>query len=438
MAPATMGTMTKAETAARAAAPPAAKAGPPLDLYPPRTRHGLDPRHLGEFARRIEAFRKCYMAQPGYRELGSLQILELGEIRQRFGRRWESVREKAFPIIETCLARRLGPEDLYLVVDEERVWVLAIGARRQEVETRGRLAAAEITERLLGTIPGGVAVRLKTMLFDFAHGLAGVASVVQLEQRIEAFGQAIDAAERKAFLEHAARLQVGFRPTVRLRTGRVVAGQAVALAAGPDGRLVPVASIWPRSINGVLDAELDNWLLARAGEALGRAAAPRAGVILPVHYETLAAPHLREPYLLRLRQLPASAGRRLILELVDLPPGLPQARVRDLTAYVGPLCIGLAARLGHDAGSGEHLEGTGIRGVSLDLATVGSDEVAATTLQRLAGVARKHGMRSLVTGVASARSAERAREVGIDYANGEAIRPAQDVPDRGGRSGRRP
>ena len=87
-----------------------------LALYPPRGRHGLDPRDAPRFAARLEAFRQRHAALYDARGKGGLFILDLAEIRRRFAARWPAMEEKAHQFIEGLLARRLGADDLYLAV----------------------------------------------------------------------------------------------------------------------------------------------------------------------------------------------------------------------------------------------------------------------------------------------------------------------------------
>lgn len=228
-------------------------------LYPPRTRAGLDPNLREEFLERVSGLRRAYLAQPASAAMSSLQTLDLDQIRLRFGRRWPAVRPKVLGIVEAAVQRELGKDDLYVAVSETVLHLFRIGLRRRDAERRGRLLAAEITERLCGTIPGGVAVRLKTAGFDFNHGLAGIASFEQLRNRVEAFGKALDDHELKLFLDNVGRLEPLFRPTIHFRKGLVSAYHLAPLLREPDGGLAAAASLCPSSFNGVFDAETDNW-----------------------------------------------------------------------------------------------------------------------------------------------------------------------------------
>src|SRR5215213_148342 len=82
-------------------------------LYPPRTRAGLDPTKREEFLDRLSALRRAYLAQAAAARLSSLQIIDLDQIRRRFGTRWPQVREKALGIVEAGLQREIGRDDAY-------------------------------------------------------------------------------------------------------------------------------------------------------------------------------------------------------------------------------------------------------------------------------------------------------------------------------------
>ncbi|MDF1585267.1 hypothetical protein [Marinimicrococcus flavescens] len=153
-----------------------------LRLYPPRTAKGLDPRHHA-FTERIHDFRRAWLAQPGARPVGYLQILDLDQVRRHFGRRWDGLCDRVLQLVETTLESRLGPQDLYLVMSERLVWVLALGGERREIEVKGRLMASELTRLLCGALPGGIAVGFSTRLVNF-EALADVDDPLGLLRRL--------------------------------------------------------------------------------------------------------------------------------------------------------------------------------------------------------------------------------------------------------------
>jgi hypothetical protein len=243
-------------------------------------------------------------------------------------------------------------------------------------------------------------------------------------------------------------MQPWFRPTIHLRKGLVSAyhmAPMLAAAEGGAGGPQPLASLCPTSLNGVFDAEADNWAIQQVAPLLpGRAGDGRRGpgsggaaIIVPLHYETLAAMRFREPFLALCRQLPRGSSRRLILELLDLPPGLPQSRVRELMAYVKPFCLGMLARLPHDVIYAEHLVSCGIVGLSADLGPLDPEAPAAReTLHMLAEAARAQRMRSYLVAASSVRLCHQALRAGIDQLNGDAFMPLVPQPGRAILAGR--
>lgn len=411
------------------AALPAAGAAAVSELYPPRARGGLDPRRPGELADRLARFRRAYLAQPDCRAIGSLQILDLERVRARLGRRWPELLHKVLLNVEGCIAHRLGPDELYLVVDEVTVWILALGERRADVDRRGRLIAADVTERLLGVLPGGTAVGVRTLLFDFDRGLRGVAGLAGLRERVEGEARQLAEAEERLFAEHAPRMVALYRPILSLEPPAVVGYRALVRLASSADALEPLETIAADGSQGVLDAAVDTWLAGRVAHELGRApgVGEPARLLLPVHHATLADPTLRG------RWLGALAGRaaaeRLAVELVDPPPGTPPERIGELAARLGGHDGRLVVRCPPDADAVDELAGAGVAAASLDGA--GLDPADPGTMPRLRAVAlacRERGLRSLLVRVGSAALAEQARAAGIDELAGDACLPPLRSP----------
>ncbi|HEX6013721.1 MAG TPA: hypothetical protein VFY87_18365 [Geminicoccaceae bacterium] len=421
--PAPLGERSKAGLAVPAEPPPRSTAGP-----------GLDRSDQAAFRERVAACRRAYLALPPSQRHGSVQVVDLGRMRLRFGTRWAELRPRAWAMVEGTLGRELGPGDLYLRVDENRLYVLRLGADRREVERRGELLAADATARLCGTLAGGVAVRVTTSAFDLDLGLADLATFEQLQQRIEAAaGLVVGDGEAGRRLDRCGELQPRFRPTFHLRKRLVSAYQLVAAATGLDGRLEPASIFLPDDDGGAntFRAELDGWSLR---QAIGVLAAPRGagqepGLIVPVHYGTLAAMRSRNPFTSDCHRLPPASSRRLVFEVLGLPSGLPQARVRELMAYLTPFCRAIVARVPPDAFGTDRLASTGIGGLSLAATALDpADGTAETRIAEFAGTARVLGMRSLLVEAGTARFCRAALAARADYVSGDGLMPPLPRP----------
>lgn len=412
------------------AAPSAAAgltAAPLFTLWPPRGRKGLNPDRPGEFAARLAAFRCRHAALPDARLVGTLHLLDLSQIRLRFGRRWPELREKVFQIVEHTLDRAIGPDDLYVVADESTIVVLASGRRRSDAKAHIELVAGDLTGRLCGLVPGGVAIRVRTLPFDLVRGLEGVGNLAMLRIRIAECERDVENAERAAFAAVRERLLIAFEPLLHPRK-RLVAGHRLeACWRDPEGRLRTADDLIDERVAGVFDALVDLWLLEGCARELVVPGRRQTTLVLPLRAETLLARASRRAYLDLCRKLPSCSSRHLVFELTELSGAMPQARLREVVGYVAPFALAVAVRLYPPLLSLDHLEGCGIRFVSLGDASPGPRS-PPISLAHFAALAHEAGMRAVLLGVQSEERLAAALAARVDYVAGPAIAPLRLSP----------
>lgn|GEM_PF-6062477 len=402
-----------------------------FELYPPRTRAGLDPGLPGEFATRIARLRKAHRELSGRRDAGSLGIIDLAPIKERMGSRWDLVRPIVWANVEACLARGLRDVELYVAADEVTVWVLALARERPELERRLALIAADIGERLLGVAPGGAGPVARTLPFDYETELATLAGMVGLRERVRRAQRQLLEAEAALLREHASELVALYRPVLALRVPLIVGFRAFARLATATGALVVPWTLCPDPATGAFDAELDRWLLGQAMAHLvpGRPKAELPVLAVPVHRSTLATPGFRAPWLNLLSELPAVMIPRLILELVDRTPRRPPADLRGMLASLEGRVAFVIVRVPPDPSAIAPLAGSGARAASIDASTLDpTDPGTVARLAELAAACRAAGLRSLLVPVASPALAEQARAAEIDYIAGDACLPPLRTP----------
>ncbi len=412
------------------AAPPVEDGGEGFALYPPRTRRGLDPTRAGEFAMRLERLRKLHALLPEPRLCGAVHIFDVSRVPLRFGAEWPQLREKVWQILEHGVARSLSGEDLYVVAGPGKILAFTSGPRWRDAERTMKLAAARITERLCGLVAGGATVTVRTLPFDLLVGLVGVRDLGELERRIQEFGRALEERERRAFEEVRARLELRYRPILRLRT-RLVVGHLAVAGVVEEGVFRPAESLCPDRAVGAFDAMVDRFRIEAAGHLLERSAHARRGLLLvPIHYETLVSTAVREPVIAALRRLPTPVRRRLVLHLPDLPPGLPQAGMVRLAGLVETFARALAGALALDRPELERFEGTRFRIVVPTVAPLLAEdrEATATLLRRLVRAARHQRLRVAVFDVGDAAGLSLVHECGVDYVASSAFGPPLAVP----------
>lgn len=401
------------------------------ELYPPRARGGLDPRRPGAFAEELARFRRAFLAKPPPRA-GFLPILELDQLKEHLGRRWPELRGKVFANVEGCIARRLEPEEHYLLVDETTVWVLPLAADRGEVARRAELVAAEITERLLGLTPGGRFVRLRLLPFDFGRGLRNVAGFLSLRERVEEARRSCASCEARAFREHADRLLALWRPVLAIRLGRVVGYQGFARLIAPDGSARAPTDICPDCVTGAFEAELDRWFLEQATSHLLKPSPPNADppvLAIPVHGSTLATPGFRTSWRDRLFALPPRLARHLFLEIVDpdldLSPSRLAAMLEPLEGRIGLVLV----RVPPDPAAVRPLAGTAARVAAIDASELRPEDADLhSRLAELARACREAGLRSFLFSANDEILAREACAAGVDYIAGDVFLPALRVP----------
>jgi GGDEF domain-containing protein len=415
---------------------------------PPRGTAGLDPGQPRAFAERLEAFRQHHRSLPEPRGKGGLFILDIAELGRRFANRWPRARDKAYQLVEASFARRLNPSDRYVALNGERFLLLLTDTERADAELLARRLAGDITERLCGMIPGGVACRLRATTLDPDTGLAGVTSLAELEARLATAEAPAENPSDTAMAELMATLSAIYTPVLNVPK-RLVSIYALEVeGTGAHGAVLPAAGQTAATVESA--AVLDRWAVGQAAHALAMASF-RAAVLIRISYTTIAGMRHRQPLMLACRRLPSHARRRLLIEIAGLPPSLPQARLRELISYLRPFTAGVVVRLDPEQLAGKtalargapqavaaQLTGSGVVGLSLGLANEhsstgggGADCAMATAaLATLVATARQLRLRTLCDIGTDRRFGRAAVVAGIDHVMGEALLPATSRPGR--------
>jgi hypothetical protein len=414
---------------------------------PPRGTAGLDPGQPCAFAERLEAFRQHHRSLPAPRGKGGLFILDIAELGRRFANRWPRARDKAYQLVEASFARRLNSGDRYVALSGERFLLLLTDVHRADAELMARRVAGDITERLCGMIPGGVACRLRATTLDPDTGLTGVTSLAELEARLATAEAPADNPSDAAMAELTATLAAIYTPVLNVPKRLVSIYALEAEGTGAHGAVLPAAGQTADTVESA--AVLDRWAIGQAAHALAMDSF-RAAALIRISYTTIAGMRHRQPLMLACRRLPSHARRRLLIDIAGLPPSLPQARLRELVSYLTPFTAGVIVRLDPEQFAGKtalargapqvvaaQLTGSGVVGLSLGLANErsstggGADRaMAAAALATLAATARQLRLRTFCDIGSDRRFGRAALVAGIDHVMGEALLPATSRPGR--------
>ena len=272
-----------------------------------------------------------------------------------------------------------------------------------------------MTARLCGTLPGGAIVRVTTLPFDPSTELIGATTAEIAAALARCMDPPAMADTATSGRRGAIALRPRFGPLLHLRK-RLVSAYRLDMADGSDAsKLRP--------------ADIDAWALELAAGQLRSATHGRApALVVRCISPLLTDMRTRDVYARCCRALPPCSVRRLIPEVLGLPPGLPQARAREFLALLRPFALALVVRLPQPQVDLAQLENCGARGVSLSAAALDEDTVPA--LAAFVGRVRIAGMRSLLVDAATPATYRAALAAGIDHLGGEALLPGLPRPGR--------
>jgi EAL domain-containing protein (putative c-di-GMP-specific phosphodiesterase class I) len=387
------------------------------------SRQRIDPKDDTTFRARLKALRELHNVAPNQLVAGSLQILGFDELAKRFGPKWPALRDKAHFIAVTCIERELAPADFYVPLSDEHYMLVFFGLTQPEADAKARRIAQEIANRLVGERSHAfelITVRSIAVTIDAEGGLTAIGSIGALAALTERVRIREEDTEAQRFAALADEIEVAWHPTVNLgkRLLSAYEGRVRKKDGGPLQRPSAAAGV------GRFEAELDAFALAAANTALVASdrLAHKTVLVVPVHFDTLSDRQRRDAYVAACRTLPANARRRLVVQLISTPAGVPNSRLRQLLTVINPFTLGAIFTLPLDSPPGPNLAGLRILGAAVDATSFGDpNHMLITALTAFARACRTYGMQVWVRGVASPTLAATARKIGIDYLNGPAF-----------------
>jgi hypothetical protein len=87
---------------------------------------------------------------------GNVQMLGFEQLKSRLGPMWQKVRDRVHGLAEAIIQKHLGPGDLYLKADDERMIVLFDRLPRPEAEAKARSIATSSTSSSAPTRSTGI------------------------------------------------------------------------------------------------------------------------------------------------------------------------------------------------------------------------------------------------------------------------------------------
>lgn len=390
-------------------------------------RQKLDPRDAADFTSKVLSFVRENKVAADALIAGNVQMLGFEALKARFGDSWEGIKDKVHLLTEGVIKRHISSSDVFLLMNDEKFVVLFGKATREQADATARKIAKEVNAKLSGAGVGMEACSVRPVVFEVPRDdTAALQNPATLEKSVEEAQRDAERAEEAKVEAAKDRMVMRFWPVANVRKRLVSCYHAdlhvpedLDLGLGEGG-----------SGTGAVEAALDRMVLTHASRALTEAAGRkmRALLIVPVHFETVAAKGFRSAYLDVCKLLPRLAEQRMMLMVRDLPDDVPQGRLHTIFTYLSPYFAGFMGDFSLSFRRADKLGGVGLVAVAVDGGKIGSlTPQAVKELKAFSTGNRAGKMRRYFYGAQSFDAATAARRAQFDYVQGLGVAPSMPI-----------
>ncbi|HEY1503425.1 MAG TPA: hypothetical protein VGF92_03945 [Stellaceae bacterium] len=381
---------------------------------------------------------------------GQVNLISFAPIRDRLGSQWPHYAVQADRIARNAIERYLIGGDIYTRWKDEGYVVVFATLDFHQAQVKCNLIGDEITKKLLGEEAQDLAeirhVEVQpdgTVTFSQVPGFEDlVALTIGLEAgRARPSGGALPigaaelsspaAAVTKAS-DPVAELTYSYRPSWDPGHGVIAAYLCVPTLPELPGsaRRARAASVLRDDV-----ASLERLDFATLGHAMGVVEGlvrdkRRLLITVPVRFETLCAAANRRRYIEILDgRLSSEAAPLLVIELVGVPAGVPEARLHEISSPLRAHARAVIARLRPDITDFSQFLSARVAAVGCDLGEQNGSELALMQqMARFSRAAAKTGVATYLRGISSLSLAAAALGAGFAHLDGDAIAPMVDQP----------
>lgn len=391
-------------------------------------RQKLDPSDPADFSSKLLSFVRQNKVAADALIAGNVQMLGFEALKERFGDQWHGIKDKVHLLTEGVIKKHITADDVFCLINDERFIVLFGKASKEQANKTAHAIGRDVNARLSGAGAGGDAVSVRPMVFEVPRdNPAALRSPAGLEESVEEAQKRAQQAEVAKVEAAKDQMRMRFWPVANVRK-RLVSCYHADLHV-PDGAALGFDPDEP-SDTGAVEATIDRLVMQKAGAALVDAAAQkwRALLIVPVHYDTLAAKGYRTQYLEICKLLPRIAEKRMFLMVRGLSDDVPQGRLHTLFSYLAPYVAGfigdfsLSFRRADKLG-GVRLVAIGIDGHAMSTPTPKDIEALKGFMQSNKGTR----LRRYFYGAETFEAATAARRSRFDYVQGAGVAPPMPV-----------
>lgn len=372
---------------------------------------------------------------------GCLHMVGLSTLKDRLGERWPMVRGRVHDMADRIIARHLGPLDVHLRLDEETFVVVFAALPKNAAQ----LVCAKMVEEIVGRLLGDVDTReisVRTLVGEVGDDLAFedmnlsalIASLAAgaLRSQDGSAGSRdetpLPAPDPSGFEEQP--IQFMYHPVWDAEHEAVATYLCRPMRQRPGRMDVHGYDV----LSGVTDPEaileLDRQTLMHAVDVLSSLfrQGQLLGLVIPVHFETLAVQARRRSYAALCQGISEHLRRLITFEIAGFPDGIPYVRLCDLIAAVKPFGRATIARVRLQAADYSSFAAAGYKILMAVLPPYMLESRLMSELDRFAAAAEKARIRCGVEGVATSSLALAAQSAGVAYIAGPHIGAAEPSP----------
>lgn len=411
----------------------------PPEPAPARSERAVSPEALYDRLRILVPVGRDPAAKPG-----QVNLISMARIKERIGERWPHYAVKADRIARNAIERYLVGGDIYARWKDAGYIIVFATLDARQAQIKSILIGDEITKALLGEEEVNLAqVHSVEVQSDGELTFSEVPPVEQLvaetvsdlaapSERVTiidveepAPGPAVPRADPLADLSFC------YRPSWDPARGVIAAYLCVPqLPDGPSGhrRYAPIVLGNDTTALEKLDFAVMKHVIGVLDGLIREKR--RLLVTMPVRFETLAAAAQRRRYIDTLQaKLSAEAASLLVIELVSVPDGVPQARLIEISSPLRAHARAVIARLRPDTTEFASFAGSRIAAVGCDIIRQsGSEMVLMQQMARFSRGATKAGLATYLRGIGSLSLTAAALGAGFAHVDGDAIAAPVDLP----------
>src|SRR5882672_694716 len=367
-------------------------------------------------------------ASPELLKRGCVHVIGLEALRDKAGPLWQKIHAGIYSRLETILRHRLGPADLFVAVDEVFYLVTMPAANAEDAQVACLGAAHELYTSYFGQCDMGMVHLYRAV--QAAGDAIGIERIPKEQLSVLAeragvkngVGKARTEATRTSIANENSPVdnKVQFQPVWDSRNEAITLYRCIPqpIAIRQGSSVVALEDLAPKFRTKVELSCLHQGI-ATLARHLERG--ERFLMAFGVAYETLSSHTGRVEFTNACRELSSDFRQYIVMQLTDVPAGVPHGRLADLVMTLRPFGRAVMSEIPSSCRSYAAYEDIGLQAIGLNLEHAklapreASDEIA-----KLATAAKRLSASGFLWGVSDVRTLSNARH-GIHFMTGPAI-----------------